>query len=438
MKERAIVNTALLLLPVQLVLRGGEAVMPLLLGAWFGRSRSTDVYYFAWAFFQLAGSLVFAAYQDSAVVPILTEAKLAGRRPLATVTGSLLAHTGLLGGALSAVVAGAALVVFRFLYRGDELVLAMRMVPIFAAFLVVLGVRSFFEAWLVVEQRFFAGPLARGFGAATMLGTIGFLHPRMGVIVVPLAALAGELVSVSALGIALFGFAGLSTSLNLSHPEPVRRFARLAASEVAGSAVTRINPVVDQMMAVAAGVIGGGTLLRYSLDAALVPTSILQAVLFPLLLTRFAGDIARSDIDRFRASLSRSLVAVVTLLTAIGLLLIALRGPILRLAFLRGEMDAAGVARMAKLFPYHVLGLAPFGALLILSRAHVALKNSSIMFSMGALNAGLNVIFNLVLVRFMGLEGIALSTSLVHMIVAGVFFWRLEPGVRRLRQVAST
>jgi putative peptidoglycan lipid II flippase len=433
----SIVRTALLLLPVQVVVRGAEALMPVLLGTWFGRSRSTDLYYFAWAFFQLVGSLVFAAYQDSAVVPILAEAKLAGKRPLETLTGSLLAHTGLLGCALSFGAAIVAMAAVRFEYGGAQLALAARMVPLFAAFLVVLGFRSFFEAWLVVERRYFASPLGRGAGAAVMLGALAFLHEKLGILAVPLGALAGEIVSASVLAFVLFGHADLRTSLNLSRTEPVRRFARLAASEVAGGAVTRVNPVIDQLMAVAAGVAGGGTLLRYSLDVALVPTSILQAVLLPLLLSRFADDVARRNLDGFRANVVRSLFAVTTLLLGAGLLMLGLRRPILKLAFLHGAMDAAGVEQMAELLPYHLLGLAPFGALLVLARAHIALQNSAIMLSMGALNAGLNVGLNAILVRYMGLEGIALATSLVQIVVAVIFFVRLEPGVRRLREAAA-
>ncbi len=67
-----------MLLPVQLVLRGAEALMPLLLGAWFGRSPSTDLYFAEFAFFQLTGSLLFGAFQDSAIVPILIETKQKG------------------------------------------------------------------------------------------------------------------------------------------------------------------------------------------------------------------------------------------------------------------------------------------------------------------------------------------------------------------------
>jgi len=89
-------------------------------------------------------------------------------------------------------------------------------------------------------------------------------------------------------------------------------------------------------------------------------------------------------------------------------------------------MDVGGVERMISILPYHLVGLAPFGALLVLARAHVAVKNSGIMLSMGILNAALNAVFNVVLMRAIGLEGIALSTSCVQLAIAIVFWFRLD------------
>jgi putative peptidoglycan lipid II flippase len=182
-------------------------------------------------------------------------------------------------------------------------------------------------------------------------------------------------------------------------------------------------------MAGMAGVVGGGTMLRYSGDVASLPTSLLQAALLPVLLSHLADDFAAGEVAKLRATVSRSLVSVCSILAAASVVLYALRGPILRFVFLRGEMDAAGVDRMISILPYHLVGLAPFGALLVLARAHVAIRNSGIMLSMGVLNASLNAIFNVVLLRAIGLEGIALSTSGVQLAVAVVFWFRLEAKV---------
>jgi putative peptidoglycan lipid II flippase len=85
-------------------------------------------------------------------------------------------------------------------------------------------------------------------------------------------------------------------------------------------------------------------------------------------------------------------------------------------------MDAEAVDSMAAVLPWAVVGSIPFGALLVLARAHVALQNTRIMLPLGVLNASLNVVFDLVLVRIAGLRGIAFATSLVHLVIA-VVFW---------------
>jgi putative peptidoglycan lipid II flippase len=142
-------------------------------------------------------------------------------------------------------------------------------------------------------------------------------------------------------------------------------------------------------------------------------------------------------VHRIRGTVVRALAAVVAILTVVAIGLYFVRIPLLRLVFLHGQMDAAGVDRMARIFPYHLVGLAPFGALLVLARAHVAVKNSGIMVSMGLLNAGSNAVFNVVLMKAIGLEGIALSTSCVQAVVALVFWVRLEKKLHHLKDPAG-
>jgi putative peptidoglycan lipid II flippase len=220
----------------------------------------------------------------------------------------------------------------------------------------------------------------------------------------------------------------------------VKRFARLVAYDVAGGAVTRINPVLDQLMAGLAGVVGGGTILRYSSDVSSLPTSLVQASLLSVLLSHLSDHFAAHDHAKFRRVVVRALVAVSGVLVAASVLLYFVRKPLLAFVFLRGDMDAGGVERMASIFPYHLVGLAPFGALLVLARAHVAMKNTSIMVGMGIMNASLNALLNVVFLRLIGLEGIALATSCMHFAVAVVFWFRFESKLAKERaavQVAS-
>ena len=435
-QRRGIVRTTLVVLPAQIVFRGIEAFLPLLLAYWFGRSEATDVYNFVFMVFALAGSLVFAAYQDSALVPILAEERLApnARETMPRLLGSLLAHTWAIGGAVAAGVGALAIGAFAIRWSGPELRLSALMVVPFSLFLVGVSTRTFFGTILASQHRYLVQPIASCVGMLANLGTLATLHARAGIALVPASALAGELVATAVLAWYAIALVGTKIRLCFDRPAALVRFAKLVASEVGGGAVTRVNPVVDQFMAGLAAVVGGGTLLRYSADVASLPTSLLQAALLPVLLSHLSDDFAARRFDVVRRTVIRALGAVLAILTAIAALLWIVRRPLLRFVFLRGEMDAGGVELMVRLLPYHLVGLAPFGALLVLARAHVAVKNSGIMISMGILNAGCNAAFNVVLLKLIGLEGIALSTSCVQAAVAIVFWFRFERRIAALRR----
>lgn len=436
MSRPPLVRTSLVLLGLQAIFRIGDGLFPLLLAAWFGRNAQTDVYFFSWAAFALAGSVVFAIFQDSAVVPILTEVRLLSPALLGRVLGSLLAHTVLLGGALAAAVGLLALGFFAVRYEGEDLALAMRMVPVFSLVLVAMGLRTLLGAVLVSHQRYIAGPVASAIGILVTIAVALFGRSH-GVGIVPVASLAGELTAIGVLAWVTFGALGIRASWTIDRPEPVVRFAKLAGAEAVGGALVRVNAISDQLIASVAGVVGGGTLLRYSSDVALVPTSLLAASLLPVLLSHLSTDAALGNFAAVRATVRKSVLVVVLVLMASALAMAAMSGWLLRFIYLRGAMDPDGVARMVRLMPYHLVGLASFGALLVLAKAHVSIKNSGIMIGMGALNASLNLVFDVVLAKAIGLEGIALATSCVHTAIAVVFWVRFERKVAELGRGGS-
>lgn len=432
-EKKSLLRTTLLVMPALIVFRAGELFLPLVLAFWFGRTAAMDVYFFSWAVFSFAGSLVFSAFKDSPLVPVLAEERLARPATVPSLLGSVLLHTWVLGGALAVAVGALALGWFAVRYEGADFRLAAWMVVPFTIFLLVMATRTFFGALLTVERQFVIQPIASGVGMGVNLAVLALGHAKFGVLLVPVGALAGELAALALLAWFALRIVGVKIALTMERPRALMRVARLIAHEVGGGAVTRVNPVVDQLMAGLSGVLGAGTMLRYSGDVALVPTSLLQAALLPVLLSHLSDDFAHRNLASFRRTVIKSLTTVSLLLIASTAVMWLFRAPILRFVFLRGEMDAEGVDRMVSLLPYHLVGLAPFGALLVLARAHVALKNSGIMIGMGLLNAGSNAVFNLVLLKLLGLEGVALSTSCVHLVIAVIFWFQFESRLKVVR-----
>ncbi len=413
-------RVVLALLPLQLVAKSFEAALPLLLAAWFGRGETTDVYYFGWAVFALAGSLVFTAFQDSAVVPVLAELRRSDPGLVPAVRGSLLVHTIVGASALSAAFGALTAAWFSLRYAGESRSLALACVPPFAAYLVALSVKTYLGAMLSAEHRYGPSPLAGALGALVTIAVIAAARPALSIAAIPLGSAVGEAAAAAVLAVAVRR-AGIAIAPTWARPEPVRRIARLVASETLGTAVTRVNPVVDQLMAALTAVIGGGTLLKLSGDVSTAPTSLLQAALLPVVLTHLSEDVAARDAERVRATLRHALVLVVVTTSLAAAALWAARGPLLSALLAHGSMDPRGVARMARILPYHLVGLPAFGVLLVFARAHVGLQNSRIMVRMGVLNALLNLGLDAALVRGLGLEGLALATSVTYAGVAVAF-----------------
>jgi len=411
-----IARTALRLLPLQAALRAGEAFLPIALAAWFGRGAATDLYYLLAAYYVFAAALLTGAFQDSGAVAVLIDVGTRKPGELPEVAGALLGHTLAIAVGLGLTMGVLAGVVFGLTSFSPEL--ALQLVALMSLGLIATAVRAFYVGFLN----------SSGLGMVVTWGLLAWGQRDLGVRMIPAATLAGELVAIAVLrGLAHRGL-GLRIVPSLKRSEPVRRILSLVRLETTGTIITRINPMVDQLMSGLAGVVGGGTLVRYAGDVAALPTSILQATVFPVLLSRLAHEAQRPT--HFGETTRRTLYGVTSLLVVAALLVAALRRPLCVLLFAHGAMDHAGVDRMADMLPWALVGVPPFGALLVLARAHVALQNSRIMPTMGVLNATLNLGLNAIFVRFLGLSGLLLSTSVTYAVVAAVFWVRLPPSVR--------
>jgi putative peptidoglycan lipid II flippase len=429
-QHRSLGRTTLLLTPLQLVLRLTEAAFPLCLAAWFGSSARTDVYVFAATVFTLAGALLFAAYRDSALIPILTEVRLRRPAELPRVRGALVVYTALAAAAFAVLMGALAAAWFQLRYPAALRPLALALILPLCLHLVFLALSFLLVALLHAEHRFVAAAVAFAAGKGGTLLLLALVEGRGGVVGIPWAQAGGELAALVLLALLARG-SGLPIRLTTSRPRPVRRFAALTLSQVGGHAITRLNPLVDQLFAGTLAVAGASTLLKLAGDASLAPTSLLQATLLPVLLSHLSEDITRRDRERFRATVRRSLAVVLPLLVLAAAGMIALRRPLLELLYLRGAMTPAQIDQMTPVFLGHLLGLPGFGALLLLARAHVAAGNTRLLLPLGALNATLNIALNAALMPLLGLPGIALATSATSTTIALVFWLRLRPLLQR-------
>ena len=427
-RSASLMSTVGRIAPWQVLYRGLTALLPLLMATWFGRSAETDLYNLFAALFTLAGSLVFASFQDSALVPIVVDVQRRDPAQLPRLAGALVAYTTLIASGLALLIGTGVWLWFRAHVTGSAAALVVPMAVGFSIYLPFLALHSLAAALLAARFRFLPDALAGAGGVGVTLAIAALVRGH-GLGPIPFALAGGELVATVGLLIALRR-SGLPIQLTLARSGALKRFVRLVSSEIGGSAVVRVNPLCDQMMARALGILGGGTMLRLSGDLSSFPASLLSSTFLSVLLSHLAA--AGADGRRFelRRTVVRSVLGVTLVFGAVALALALLRTPLVTLVYGRGAMDAAALARIAHLLPYHLVGLVPFGIVLVLARAHVSLGNSRILIGMGTLNAAANLGLNIVLSHWLGLEGIALATSAVNVVVAWLFWVRLGQRLR--------
>jgi putative peptidoglycan lipid II flippase len=153
----------------------------------------------------------------------------------------------------------------------------------------------------------------------------------------------------------------------------------------------------------------------------LIATS-LGAVLIPY----FSNMVARKEWSTLRLTFRSYLQLVFLITVPLTLLVVYLSKPLVEILFQRGSFtptDAETVARVQALFalqiPFFVAGI-------VTVRVISSIRANDILLKAAAINLLVNVVLNYLFVKWIGLAGIALSTSFVYLISFGYCFTMLH------------
>jgi putative peptidoglycan lipid II flippase len=122
--------------------------------------------------------------------------------------------------------------------------------------------------------------------------------------------------------------------------------------------------------------------------------------------------IARRDWSGCRHTLRTWVRLTAMVSTPIALALIIGSHWLIRLTFQHGVFSASDTALVTPVLAMYAIQIPFFVSSRVFYRFLVALRRSDLIFYCGALNLALDVVLNLVLMRWFGVAGIALATSL--------------------------
>ncbi|MGD8628504.1 MAG: murein biosynthesis integral membrane protein MurJ, partial [bacterium] len=225
-------------------------------------------------------------------------------------------------------------------------------------------------------------------------------------------ALAGGLMQI-AIQIPLLRRTGHRFRFDADFKDPaIKWVGKLMLPGMLAFTVTQVNILVDTLLATTLPE-GSVTALRLGNRIAIQPLGIFGVAITTAALPALSAHAAQEDRTRLVEDFAFSLRLIMALLipSAIGVMILAT--PIVRLLFERGEFTAARSTPMtSSAVFYYAMGLFAYGGTKAVVQAFYSMKDTVTPMKVAILTVALNITLDIILVRQMGLAGLALATAL--------------------------
>ncbi|MBI3324495.1 MAG: murein biosynthesis integral membrane protein MurJ [Candidatus Omnitrophica bacterium] len=408
-------------------------VRDLVIAQFFGTGPQAEAFVVAFRLPNLLRDLVAEGAITSAVVPVLSAYRSTKpadefwRLAQASAVRILLAST--LVGAAGVLAAPwlVRLIAPGFLHDPEKFRLTVRLTRLLFPFITLVGGWAFLCGVLNSLHHFAVPALGSAvLNLVTILGCL-WLAPRLEPPVVGLAW-----------AVLLGGTAQLLMQLPVAHALGFRwrwmwrhqgsaEMTRLLGPRLIGAAVYQMTVLLNTILASLGSLVGAGAVAALyfanrlvQLPLALFATASAQASL-PALSERAAVN----DLDSFRSTTLGVLRIVLaeSLPAAVGLIVLA--GPIVRLCFERGAFDRHSTLITAQTLAFMAIGLGAYAAGRVLAGAFYALHDTRTPVKLAAEALLINALLAGVLIRPLGVGGLALATSLSSAVNAARLLQRL-------------
>src|ERR1035438_2796667 len=276
-----------------------------------------------------------------------------------------------------------------------------------------------------------------------------FAYPALAVMINPIAIIAGALLLSSRLGIWAMVYATLTGALlhaaivaGMMDSHGYRfRLRWHGMTEATREVAHQYGPVL------LSGVVASSGLLVDQSMAAMLPAGSVSALVYAnrfvgVVLTLLAGAVSTAVTPHFSRMIAlgdwagcrhtlRTWVRLTALVSApIAVALIAGSRPLIRLTLQHGAFSPRDTAAVTPVLMMYAIQIPFFVCSRVFYRFLVALRRTDLIFYCGTLNLVLDIVLNLILMRWFGVAGIALATSLWTVstfIFLWYWTWRLLP-----------
>ena len=201
--------------------------------------------------------------------------------------------------------------------------------------------------------------------------------------------------------------------------ENLKKMAVLIAPMLLGASVNQLNSLIDKNLAstLAAGSLSA---MNYAYKLNIFVTGMFIASITSVVYPLFSRLTSSNNIEELKKAITTSINSVLLIIVPVSIGAFVLAEPIVQVLFERGEFSHDSTVITAGVLAAYAVGMLATGVRDVLVRVFYSLKDTKTPMRNSIICVGFNIVFNIILIKYFGVAGLALGSSL-SAIVAVVF-----------------
>lgn len=432
MARRGVLESTVIIIVLGIIIKvlgfGREA----LIAFKFGASFSSDIYVFSVQITEiLFGSIGVAIV--TTFIPILTdyiENKTQKERNyfvnnvlnIIVVLAMILSLIGIICGKYVVLFFGPG---FATKYSYDNFQLAIKITKIMFVSLIFIGIQNVLTGVLEAHKEFIISASRAMFYNAVIIFYLLIWNKSFGVTGLAIAIIIGYVLQMI-IHIPKYKSLGYKYHFVLNIKDTsIKKILRLMIPILIGSAITQVNFLIDRILATNVGE-GAISTMNFADKLNTFMYAVFGSAITTVTYSSLSTLSAQQNVDGYKKTLIHAINVINLVMIPVTIGMIILRVPLVNIAFKRGAFDTKNAMETSSVLLFYAPGMMVYGIADILNRAFYSIKDTKTPMINNAIALIINIVLNLILVKYMGINGLALATSVAGIILTILLMYSLN------------
>lgn len=197
-----------------------------------------------------------------------------------------------------------------------------------------------------------------------------------------------------------------------------------------GASANQINSLVDGNLA-SFLVTGSMSALNFAYKLNIFVIGLFVASITSVIYPLFSQLGSKKEIKKLKTTFCKSINSVILITMPISVGALILAEPIIKVLFERGAFDSTATSMTAKVLSCYAIGMVASGMRDVIVRMFYALQDTKTPMKNSILCVGFNVVFNLMLIRYLKVSGLALASSISAILAVCFLLFNLRKKIGR-------